>query len=181
MANFKGTGILVIAKLLKAKDGDAEARFLAELTPAESKIYKACMPITWVPAETAVSLSRKAASILFPKDIHALYRFGYERSLVQISGVYKILFHVLTINTIMGNAAQLWPAQHDKGKAWIEKGEHGHCAYFCVSGYPDLLPEFRTMIQGFIAAILQSAGQKEVRVELDEKNPDLWKWKGIWS
>jgi len=182
MANFKGTGILVIPKLLKAKGGGAEERFLAQLTPDELKTYKTCMPITWVPAETAVSLSSKAASVLFSDDPKGhLFRFGYERSLQQISGVYKVLFHVLNINTILANAAQLWPAQHDKGQARIEKGENDKCATFCVTGYPDLLPAFRIMIQGFITAILTAAGLKQVRVELNESNPDEWRWKGFWA
>jgi hypothetical protein len=182
MANFKGTGILVIPKLLKAKGGDAETKFLDKLTPAETKAYKTCIPISWVPVETAVSLSGKAAELLYPDDPRgALWRFGYERSLIQLSGVYRVLFHVLNISTIMASSALLWPAQHDKGQARIEKGENDKCAYFCVSGYPDLLPQFRKMLQGFITGVLTTGGQKNVRVELQESNPDLWKWKGIWD
>jgi hypothetical protein len=180
MANLKGSSIKAIEKLFKNQPLPYE-QFLASLSPEELKTYKHSMPITWVPADLAASISSKAADLLYPGDPRRLVKLGRDRAVVHITGLYKMVFRILDSGTLLNNAASVWPTLHDTGKASIEKGEDARHAAFCVSGYPELLGPFKPMVEGFILGVLESAGKKNIQVVLDGRNPDLWKWMVSWD
>jgi hypothetical protein len=180
MSHYKGTGILAIAKVFKSKNIDS-GTFLAQLTTEELKAYKACLPITWMPLEMAEAISIKAAQVLYPGDSQALIKLGHDRAIVQINGIYKLFFRIITMNSVLENAAKLWPTQHDQGKAWIGENSGKNRASFCVSGHAALTPAFRKLIQGYVLGILETAGVKNVQTSIDEKDPNLWKWNATWT
>jgi len=183
MANFKGSGILVIHKLLQKLSGDAEARFLAALPPELAKLYKTCLPTSWVPIEASVALSALAADMLYAEASREqrLFRLGRDRATLQIKGIYKIFFPVFSISAILSNSANLWSTQHDQGHALVEKSGQPNCATFCVAGYPEMLPPLLFLVKGFLAGVLEATGVKNPQIDIDKSNPDLWKWPASWS
>jgi hypothetical protein len=183
MANFKGSGILVIRKLLENLGGDAEARFLASLSPELAKTYKTCLSASWVPIEASVALSAKAADLLYTEasSEQRLFRLGRDRAALQIKGIYKIFFPIFSISAILGNAANLWSTQHDRGRALVEKSDQPNQGTFCVTGYPEMLPPLLHLVKGFVAGVLEAAGAKNPQIDIDKSNPDLWKWRASWS
>jgi hypothetical protein len=134
-----------------------------------------------VPIEAAASISVQAAKVLYGRGAKSLWKFGRERAILNVSGVYKILFNALDINTVFSKAANFWPTQHDKGKAYIQKGGAKNNAAFCVESYPLLNGEYKQLIDGYICGVLESAGVQNVLVMLDESDPSLWKWDATWE
>jgi hypothetical protein len=180
MNNFKGSGILAIDKLFKAQNPELREKFLAALSPEELKAYKTCLPISWVPTTLAVAISEKAADVLYPGDPRRLFNLGRDRAIVHINGMYKILFKLMNVNTVLEQAGKLWPTQHDSGKVNIEIHSKT-AADFCVSEYPSLLKPFYVLIEGFINGVLTTAGAKNVKVTFVGTNPNLLTWKATWE
>ena len=68
MAKFKGTGIVVLEKLLNKRSSDSYSEFIDSLSDDEKTVFSQTLPLSWVDINIASSLSEKAAKILFPSQ-----------------------------------------------------------------------------------------------------------------
>lgn len=180
MAKFKGSGIVVLKKLLESKSSTALDLFLSSLTEEERNWFKKTVPITWLPVEIATTLSKKAGQVLYPNDPQFLFKLGQARARENVRGLYKIFFKILSPETVIKNAAKLWPQHHDEGKAVVESISP-HQAVYCVTDYPDLPEDFRKIIEGFVYGIMEVAGAKQIQTKRIETNPDQWEWPATWQ
>lgn len=108
MPKFKGTGIVVLEKLLNQKSPDAFQEFKEDLTVEERSVYDQTMPISWVPVEIAAKLSEKVAHILYSEDPDASMKLGMARANEHVNGVYRIIMKMISVNTVLERSAKLW-------------------------------------------------------------------------
>lgn len=182
MGNFKGSGITILEKLFAAGGPGLRAQFLASLTPEEAKAYQHVLPATWLPVEMATALSVKAAQALFPNDPQRLRKLGRARGKAQLTGLYRVLFSVLSLETLLTQIAKLWTNLHQEGRAWFERPTGAQEASFFVGDYPGLPADLREIICGWIEGCGELLRIKDFRVDQvpNPQNPRVWEWKVVW-
>lgn len=180
MGNYKGTGVVFMRSLFKRHGAASERKFLAQLTPQETDIYKQTLEFHWIPIEVITRYFELAAPLLYPGDSQGLRRIGREMARDHLQGVYRIVLRVVTVEYIIEKAARLWRTYHQIGTTRMERpGER--MLQFVVMGYPDLPAAFRECTCGYIAGVLELAGAKDIHVLKSNDNPEEWRWKLSWS
>jgi len=67
-----------------------------------------------------------------------------------------------------------------KGNAHIEKLTDSSMTVV-VTDFPELVPSQLELISGYITGILDLTGARNIRVTINNKNPNAWKWKFTWK
>lgn len=174
----KGTNYCHITKtLIRRRGGDLEARFLEQLTPEERRFHDTALATTWLDAAMASRLLARAGKLLFPAMKKPLYECGRLEAREHLStGVYRVLVPFLSVDMVVAQTAKIWSKYHDRGEARSERIGPGHTDVI-VTGYPELSPELRDVVAGYVAGAMEIAGARAVHVTLDESDPDNWVFK----
>lgn len=180
MGNYKGTGVVFMRSLLQRQGNAVERRFLSQLAPQESEIYKQTLEFHWIPIEVITRFFEVAAPLVYPGDPNGLRRIGREMARDHLQGVYRIVLRVVTIEYIIERAARLWRTYHQTGTTRMERtGER--LLHFVVVGYPELPSSFRECTCGYITGVLELAGAKDIHVIRSNDNQHEWRWKLSWN
>ena len=175
MANFKGTGIFYLKGLVRATSAEKEKALLSMLNPDERKAYETVLAISRISIDAASKILKAAADVLYPGDPAGLRTIGYKMAHNDLSGIYKILMPVLSVEMAMSQSAKLWSQYHDEGRAWTDKINE-KSLIFNVADYPSLPEHFREMLAGYIKGVVERTGEKDVQVQRNDVNPKQWKW-----
>jgi hypothetical protein len=175
MGNFKGTGIFYIKGLVRATSAEKEKALLSLLNPDERKVYETVMAISRIPINAASNILKAAAEVLYPGDPAGLRAIGYKMAQNDLSGIYKILMPVLSIEMAMSQSGKLWKQYHDEGRAWTDKINE-KTYIFNVADYPNLPEHFREMLAGYVKGVVERTSEKVEQVQRNDVNPKQWKW-----
>ncbi len=175
MGNFKGTGIVYVKSLVRSTSAEKEKTLLSMLNPDERKVYETVLAISRISIHAASSILKAAADVLYPGDPTGLRTIGYKMALNDLSGIYKILMPVLSVEMAMSQSARLWSQYHDEGRAWTDKINENKLVYN-VADYPNLPEHFREMLAGYVKGVIERTGEKDVQVQRNDVNPKQWKW-----
>jgi hypothetical protein len=176
MAKYKAALLILMRKLFQTSGPGVEQAFLRRLTPEEIRLYQTALPITWVPIDQAERMLQAAAAALYPQDPMGLRRLGAEEAKDNLRGIYKALLQVVSVTTAMEQVARIWRTYHDEGDARADRAPNGKTGRMVVENYPRLPEVNREVLAGFITATLEMSGQKNVRVQRDDTDPNAWKW-----
>ncbi|MBN1595845.1 hypothetical protein JW933_07965 [candidate division FCPU426 bacterium] len=180
MIKYKGTGIKILNHLFASHGQDQEAKFLAILTPEEKEGYENIMATSWVPIDLAARLFAKAAEVLFPGDCEGLMKIGREQALNNLTGIYKILIRITTLNFVLSQTALLWKTYFDQGKAQGLGEAEKKKAILRVTGIPDMPKASRQVVAGYVVGVLELINIKNTKVRHMESNPQCWEWEITW-
>jgi len=173
-AQMKASGIVNTRKLLRELGTAAETAVLEQLAPDDAKIYRETMPINWVPVESVTRILVAAAPVVCAEHPQPIHELGRRLANIELTGLYKVLIRMTTVDFMISQAAKIWGTYHQQGEALALKSSE-HEAVFTVKNYPELPERYREMLCGYLQGMVELTGAKLIRVKRDDQ-PAEWRW-----
>lgn len=177
----KGTGINWLRELVEAKGAEAEQAMAKTLSPEDFKAYRTAMPISWVTEEAATRIYLAAGKVLFPHHTNPLLEVGRGMAKANLTGIYSFLLQFATIPFLMKQASRLWRTYHDTGQPQAIEAKGEKRVSFIVSGFPQLPPDMRQVLRGYLLGLSELVGVKNTAVALNETDSNAWIWDVTWE
>jgi hypothetical protein len=180
----KGTGFMVIKKLIEEKGAEAEQALRARLTPYSLKIWNSItLALAWVEDDFAIpgSVLYEAAMVLFPGDPkNALLAMGKIMAKKGMPIYYQMFIRIPTPQFVFKSVAQIWRRFYFDGDASVE--EFGpKQAVFILRNFPDYNENMRIYMKGYLLGISDLLGLKNMTVTIEDGDPQAWKWVMAWT
>jgi hypothetical protein len=179
MANSKGTSVVFFRTRWQEDPGTEEA-FRKELSDEAREFYDSVLPIAWVPDQIVSEIEQKAAAVLFPDSRDGLQQVGRLQAQHDLRGIYRVLLRIITIPMLIKKAASLWSTYHDAGTADVAD-LNDKTGTFLVRKHPDLPSTIREVTTGYILGAVELTRAQNVRVVLNEADPNRWAWVVTWG
>lgn len=181
MAKYKAALMILMRKLLQERGAETEKAFLAQLQPEEATIYQTAMPITWIPIAPYARIITLGAKALYPDDPKPVRRLGREEASDNLRGVYRTLMSFVSVKAMIDQTPRLWRYYHDQGMLKIDHQEAKHEVTFTLEGYPELPDANLEVLAGFLTQVIEMANKQNVKVVVDNSNPQAWTWRLSYS
>lgn len=181
MPKTKGTGINWLRDLIEYRGPEAEQAMSKSLSPDDFMAYRTAMPISWFPEDVATRIYLAAGNILFAGKPDIRLEVGRGMAKSNLTGIYKLLVPLATIPFLLKQAARLWRTYHDTGVTSVEEFKGEKRIIFTVGNFPGLPAEMRQVLRGYILGLAELVGVNNVRVALDERDLNSWKWEITWE
>jgi hypothetical protein len=182
MIKVKAGTLSALKATFEKKDPALSKAFLDSLTAEERQTYKVSLVSSWVSKDTSIQISIKAAAVLFPNlpKAQGLREIAVLQAYHDTSGVYKLLFKIVSIPYIIKQSAILWKLYYDQGKAHVEEypGEPKKIT-FIVEEYP-MDPDHAEIISGYTTGLMKLSGAKDIKIHYDLSKPNSGKWDITW-
>jgi hypothetical protein len=114
MGKFKGTGIVYVKSLVRSTSAEKEKTLLSMLSPDERKEYDTVLAVSRISIDAASNILKAAADVLYPGDSAGLRTIGYKMAHNDLSGIYKILMPILSVEMAISQAGKLWSQYHNE-------------------------------------------------------------------
>ncbi len=98
-----------------------------------------------------------------------------------MKGVYKFLFRFAKPDFVINQAARVWKTIHSVGKAYMTKSQDNHSCDFIIEDYPDIPELFLTMQKGYLTAVMEMTGVKNINTKVDFSNKNKWIYHLSWA
>jgi hypothetical protein len=179
-ALVKGTGINYFNDILSKQSPSRLEAFLSLLTPEEQSAFKKVLPISWVPIELASKYYTACAATLFPKDPQDIEKLASQVAGRDLGGIYRVLLKIVSMNTMIQQAAKLWKVNHQKGlaKAWTIPDQK--TSILEVTDYPELTPCYSRVTRGYMMGMTALTGSKTIAVKIEQPSLGTWRWVATW-
>ena len=181
MANSKGTNVVTLRKLVRAKGNGCEQRILARLSGEDARLYQAALALSWVPVEGLGRIFQVCAEELYPSDPEGLRRIGEQIARDNLGGVYRVLLRLATTQYALSQIGKLWKTYNDTGEVEIEYPEGESSVVIHVNRYPGLPRAYLEETAGYMIGTGRLCGAKNVSVQAEQRPPDSNRWKITWS
>jgi hypothetical protein len=182
MGKYKGIGIVFLRTLLQKAGPKAEAAFMEKINADDTRIYQKAITSGWYSFDAAMRLFTAGSEILYPKDPHPISAFGYDLAKSNINGLYKVILFFTDMPYVMEKSSQLYRLYCDKGTAKSEKMSDQNIIIFSIAEYPEIPQAFLVHMCGYIQAVTEFTGAKNVKVKVDPKGtPEQWRWIITWD
>lgn len=180
MPKIKGTDIVTLKKYFAKQGKETEEAFLSRLSEDDRKVFLKTVATNWTDVTIQARIYDAAGDTLFPGQADAQEKLGHLLADQAYSGVYSIFLLIPKTSYIFKKTASVWGSYHDTGTASLENVQPDN-GDLVVTGYPDLPPQIRQGIKGHVSVLLTKTGAKDIRITLDESNPEKWVWHVEWS
>ena len=180
MAKTKGTDVAALRHLLEEAGPDKLKAFFERLDAEARECFHRITPSSWTPVEEQLAFYEHAAAVLFPGHPEPLRQLGRAMAEKTFRGIYKIFLRLPTVTFIMSRAAQVWRSYYDQGEAEVEQTGEGE-GIFRVRGFPGLPRRMREVICGHMSVLLEATGAKNVRMQIEDGDPNAWRWVIRWE
>lgn len=181
MKRYKATGLVFIREYIKKRSDLDEQWLLGQLTEAQAKEYLLAVTNQWVLLSTVEKVFELAAEIIFPQDEKGIEKISSMHARYSIRGVYKLFFRLLTPAFVISQTTRMWNAYNDHGKAYYLLDEKNRQAMMIVEGVPEMSVIRKKMLTGFIKGVISLTNATNYQLELNESNPEQWRWEGRWE
>jgi len=181
MPNYKGAGLIIVEKLFAKQTPDLREAFVVKLTPAEQQFYKSVLATQWQPIATVAAVFEKAVGFLYPGNRRGLEEMGRQQALDNISGIYRSLLRITTIEFTIKQVAKLWRSYFDEGEASARQEHAEKRVTMTVENFPDLPLANRRVVSGYIQGTLELCGAHNVQVLHDGSQAGKWIWSVTWT
>lgn len=183
MGDIKGAGSVYLRNLLKAKGQDAWKTILDKLSTEEQERLQTVTYVSWTSIEFAVKTCVLGTEILYPNEVleKRIINFCASMAQDQMKGVYKFLFRFAKPDFVINQAAKIWKTIHNVGKAYMAKNQDNHSCDFIIEDYPDMPELFLTMQKGYLTAVMEMTGVKNINTKVDFSNKNKWIYHLSWT
>jgi hypothetical protein len=181
MGLCSAAGLYFIKKRVKAAGVVAEQALLKLLTLAERDYYYKALPVVWIPIEIAAEVYPKAAEVLLPGDQSGVWKLGRDQAHADLSGIFRALLVVTTVPFALRQASRFWTSYYKDGRAGVENLTDECSADFYVADYPDLPSKINDVVSGYIAGVMERAGAHDIKVLVNERDPNKRRWSATWK
>lgn len=185
MNQVKGTGFLIIKKIVHDRGPEVEKKYLERLSPESRAAWESnkILAVSWnpLPLQSEGSELYEAALVLFPGDPnHALRELGRVMAKEGVPWFYQIFIRIPTVQFVIKRVAALWRSFYDTGDASVVN-VGSNSLTFVLSNYPDYPPYMREYLSGYFFGMGELIGMKNTLVTKDESDPKNYKWHLHWS
>ncbi len=181
MNKVKGSGLVIIRKVIEERSFDFAKDYLPRITP-ESQVIFNKLAVSWVdiPLAKKGSPIYEAAQLLFPgPEAKSLSNLGLVMAR-KAPLFYQIFLSIPTKEFVFKKLPQLWRAFYDTGAAeMIYAG--GKEGTFVIRDYPQFPEYMRIYMCGWLEGFLGIIRLKVTAVQSDFSNSQAWKWKVVWT
>ncbi len=181
MQTYKAVFVDYVRKELKRDGRDLEPELLKQLSEADRQEYRSLLPVSWISPELGGRLLEAFGPVLFPTAVDPVFEIGRGQARNDMTGIYRILLKVATVPMVINRAATLFGTYHKTGKASLEHVDGEKRGAFFINEYPDLSDGIRRTVGGYIMGLLELTGVKEIKVHLNDSNPNAWRWDISWN
>jgi hypothetical protein len=181
MNNYKGAGIFILKKIFAQRGKEFEAAFLAKLPPETAQVYSRTLAFQWLPVETVAQFFIAAAGIIHRDLDQGLFEIGRQQSLDQLSGIYRPLLRVCTVNFAVQQSGRVWKNYFDQGVVTVTQNPVKKEVNFRLTDFPDLPRANRLVVGGFLVGVLELTNAKNVAVRHQDGEPQNWQWILTWN
>jgi len=180
MSDSKASFLGVVKRLLRDRQIEEEA-LLARLTPDAKSVFTTAAMTSWVPRQYADEITATAAIVLFADQPRPVYELGRAQARNDLTGIYKILLRVVSVEFAMGQTAKLWSTYHNRGQARAEKQPDRSVGAVVVNDYPDFSEVQIESTAGYIHGLLELTGAAEVKVHPNTRDRRAIRFETSWS
>jgi hypothetical protein len=180
MNKVKATNTLTLKKILGKQHPDMEAKLRADLSPEQLNIYEYSTVSTWITDLEEKGILEIGARLLFPNHTKAMVQLGRALALETMSGLYSVFLRIPSVSFVMQRTANMWRLFNAAGNARTEDLGPGRAA-MTVTEAPDFQLYQCDLVTGYIQAVLELTGTKNISVVFLGHNPAAWRWEIAWS
>lgn len=180
MSDYKASFLGVIRRLLRDRQ-IAEEMLLTKLTAEARSVFETAAMTSWIAHRHADEITATAAHLLFSQQPRPVYEFGREQAHCDLTGIYKILLRVVSVEFAMSQTAKLWSTYHRHGHATAEKQPDRTAGAVVVKDFADITEVQLESTAGYIHGLLELTGAGEVKVHLNTRDRRAIRFETSWS
>lgn len=183
MAQYRGTGVVTLRRLIEAQGADFKNKIYAALTPAEQKIIQNALPVDWLDLSQVGSLISgiyaAVAKKMFPGQDHPIRLLGKAKAEHEFTrnGIFSVFLKIISVEMVAKQVAKLHKRYYDQGEASLVMTGPTSFDYICRD-FPDFPPAFQEANQGYMLALIDACGGRDIRLDIvkDEPNERIWRY-----
>ncbi len=178
---YKGSAVSFLRGLMSKQPESIRAAFEQKLSAEDLQLFRATMAVSTVPIASANSMYIAAVEVLYADESRnqGLRKLGKELARDNLSGIYRLLLKVLSVEMLIDQCAKLWRTYHSSGEASVNKRSADGHYDFVVKNSPDLPEPYREFVCGYIEGAVTLTGGKDARV-VKGGDPSAWTWDVSW-
>lgn len=181
MARIKGSGMIILKKILANHNIDIEKDLLPRVTPEVAEHFKKTA-VAWVeiPKEQKGHDIYESACLINPNNpTEGLKQLGEEMAGLA-PWFYKIFFRIQSKEFIFNKFDKIWSSFYDTGQGKCAEIKDDQVT-FVVTGYPEFPNFLRQFLSGWFSGFVKTLKLPVTAVNHDDKDPNAWKWTVKWS
>ncbi len=178
MANIKAIDLMELKKVLNKRG--LEERLSSLLDHETMHQFENAVATTWLPIETYTKIICAAAPLVFPGAANAVHELGRLLTPQTLNFVYKVFIRIPKVSFLAKRSAFIWRSYYQKGNAEAIDATETSIT-LVVKNFPELSKTMRHSIAGSVQGIIELTDAINVKVLLDERNPDAWGFKISWE
>ncbi|MDX1631046.1 MAG: TIGR02265 family protein [Thermoanaerobaculia bacterium] len=176
MPQSKGSNFVPAVKFLRVHREEARDRLPEDL---HGYLEGRILPGSWYPEEELMSLLRTVASLL-PQD---------EPECWETIGSGAAEFHAQETleglvqrgpDELVEALGPVWSLLHDTGSVTVEMRDEGRASVELRDFSPGM-PQYASMMRGYMARILELAGADEIEVRIADRSDERARWELAWK
>jgi hypothetical protein len=180
VSKTKGTDVIALKGIMRARGNAIEQQFIGKLTPALREVYSGILATSWQEVADQASIYRAAAETLFPSSKEKLVELGRLLASQSYKGVYKLFLRLPSTQYIFERVARIWSSYFERGEASIEtNGDKS--VDVVVRDFEDLPHELMEAASGHYCVLLEATGCKNVSVQIIDSDPHAWRLHVTWQ
>ncbi len=178
MGKVKAIDLMELKKVLNKRK--LEEQFLSLLDPDTRHQFINAVATTWLPLDSYTKIVCAAAPLVFPGESNALHELGRKLTPQTLNFVYKAFIRIPKVAFLAKRSAFIWRTYYQKGEAeTIDATENS--ITLVINNFPEIPQALRINIAGSIRGIIELTDAVNVKVQLDERNPNAWKFLISWE
>lgn len=181
MNKVKGSGNVILKKVLEERSIDIAGDFMPRLTPESQMVFNK-LAVSWVdiPSEKEGSPLYEAARLLFPgPEEKGLAKLGLLMA-KKAPIFYQIFLSIPTKEFVFKKMPQLYRSFYDTGSAEVIYGGGKECT-MVMKDYPAFPRYMQWYMCGWLEGFLGIIKLKVTCVKSDFSDPQARKWHVVWA
>ncbi len=181
MNKVKGSGNVILKKVLEERAIDVAKDFVPRLSPESQAIFNK-LAVSWVdiPLEKKGSTLYEAAQLLFPgPEEKGLTNLGLLMA-KKAPIFYQIFLSIPTKEFVFKKLPQLYRSFYDTGLVEVLYGGGKECT-LVIKDYPDFPRYMQWYMCGWLEGFFSIIKLKITSVKADASDPQAWKWTMVWA
>lgn len=180
MARIKGSGIVILKKILSKHHIDVEKQLMPRLSPSVvERFNKTAVSWSEIPMDAKGHEIYESACLVSPHNA----KKGLEILGEEMAGLapwfYQLFFRIQTKEFVFGKFGNIWKSFFDTGTGtYSDLTDHG--VVFLVKGFPELPDFLRDFLTGWFTGFVKTIKIPVSSIVRDDKDRHNWKWIVKW-
>ncbi|MBN1621358.1 MAG: hypothetical protein JW871_02060 [Endomicrobiales bacterium] len=180
MIKVKSNDVITLIDILKDNDGRNIGKIRRNLSTQALKIFSSKKFPGLISQKIEEEIFITSALILFPDSPHKMWKLGELLARKNMNTIYRLFMRLSSPSYGIKKAPIIWDKFYRSGKLKVvNTGKKS--ANMIVTGFPQMRPYQIDLTCGYICVILELAGAKNIKVNVDSSDSNAWKWDIYWN